>query len=142
MAVGEWSNPEASSQEPFRDSSLIFTLRSERCDTFRQSSGTSLRRSGRLRVVEKNYRLQDIQLSKSPPSRPVGRFGETGPRSLSPEPVKLVRSRARTPRVRAGCLDLAEASPYGEALEARRRLVENTGLEPVTSWLQTMRSPS
>jgi hypothetical protein len=25
---------------------------------------------------------------------------------------------------------------------AKRRLVENTGLEPVTSWLQTRRSPS
>ena len=25
---------------------------------------------------------------------------------------------------------------------SRRRLVENTGLEPVTSWLQTRRSPS
>jgi hypothetical protein len=40
-------------------------------------------------VVGKNYRLQDIQLSKS-----------------------------------------------------RYKLVENTGLEPVTSWLQTRRSPS
>ena len=27
-------------------------------------------------------------------------------------------------------------------LSSRRRLVENTGLEPVTSWLQTRRSPS
>jgi hypothetical protein len=26
--------------------------------------------------------------------------------------------------------------------QARRRLVENTGIEPVTSWLQTRRSPS
>jgi hypothetical protein len=27
-------------------------------------------------------------------------------------------------------------------LETRQILVENTGLEPVTSWLQTRRSPS
>ena len=50
-------------------------------------------------VFEKNYRLQDIQLSKS-----------------------------RT-------LNVAVQSLH-------RNLVENTGLEPVTSWLQTRRSPS
>jgi len=50
---------------------------------------------------QKNYRLQDIQLSKNP--LPPGSF-----------------SRAPT----------------------WRNLVENTGLEPVTSWLQTRRSPS
>jgi hypothetical protein len=55
-------------------------------------------------VVGKNYRLQDIQLSKNR-GRPVG-----------------VRVGADVP--------------------ARRTLVENTGLEPVTSWLQTRRSPS
>ena len=49
-------------------------------------------------VFEKNYRLQDIQLSKS-----------------------RLRAHART---------------------ALKFLVENTGLEPVTSWLQTRRSPS
>ena len=48
------------------------------------------------RVFEKNYRLQDIQLSKS------------------------------AGRLRVTC----------------QTLVENTGLEPVTSWLQTRRSPS
>ena len=47
--------------------------------------------------IEKNYRLQDIQLSKS---------GELALASLA------------------------------------KTLVENTGLEPVTSWLQTRRSPS
>jgi hypothetical protein len=53
-----------------------------------------------LRVCgRKNYRLQDIQLSKSQES------GRTYP---------ITRSN----------------------------LVENTGLEPVTSWLQTRRSPS
>jgi hypothetical protein len=29
-----------------------------------------------------------------------------------------------------------------DAVESNRNLVENTGLEPVTSWLQTRRSPS
>jgi hypothetical protein len=53
-------------------------------------------------VVEKNYRLQDIQLSKI---------------------VAVHESRSAT----------HEISPI---------VVENTGLEPVTSWLQTRRSPS
>jgi hypothetical protein len=51
---------------------------------------------------EKNYRLQDIQLSKS---------------SLK--------------------ADLKIGSP-----KQFKVVVENTGLEPVTSWLQTRRSPS
>jgi hypothetical protein len=34
------------------------------------------------------------------------------------------------------------ARALGERATAERRLVENTGLEPVTSWLQTRRSPS
>jgi hypothetical protein len=58
-------------------------------------------------VFEKNYRLQDIQLSKN-------------------------RLRARA--LRRG---------HARALRSRPKLVvENTGLEPVTSWLQTRRSPS
>ena len=56
---------------------------------------------------EKNYRLQDIQLSKS-------RL-----RQLS--------------RLEAQVLTL---------IANRQVVVENTGLEPVTSWLQTRRSPS
>ena len=52
---------------------------------------------------KKNYRLQDIQLSKSS----VAPFGTD------------------------------EVCP-----KADQTLVENTGLEPVTSWLQTRRSPS
>ena len=56
--------------------------------------------------IGKNYRLQDIQLSKNTPKtrRPFG-----SPAALQP-PAKF--------------------------------MVENTGLEPVTSWLQTRRSPS
>jgi hypothetical protein len=57
-------------------------------------------------VIEKNYRLQDIQLSKNPPP-PLRGFGE-----------------ASRPRA------------------THQVVVENTGLEPVTSWLQTRRSPS
>ena len=70
---------------------------------------------------QKNYRLQNIQLSKNlktccPPSS-LRDFGATAfafaARPAEPEP------------------------PF-----RRRRLVENTGIEPVTSWLQTRRSPS
>ena len=67
-------------------------------------------------MFEKNYRLQDIQLSKIPPSR-FARFRRSVHKPsfwLPPKPLP---------------------SP-------QRRLVENTGLEPVTSWLQTRRSPS
>ena len=68
------------------------------------------RRQGGLpdTVFEKNYRLQDIQLSKNPPSR-FRASAWAGPR-------------------------LARSCP--------KFVVENTGLEPVTSWLQTRRSPS
>ena len=64
--------------------------------------GTLLKRSGRHCGSEKNYRLQDIQLSKS-------------------------RQRSRFTRF---------------PVLTSKNLVENTGLEPVTSWLQTRRSPS
>ena len=57
---------------------------------------------------EKNYRLQDIQLSK-----------------IRRRACALRRDRFAT-RV---------AAPV-------KFVVENTGLEPVTSWLQTRRSPS
>ena len=40
-------------------------------------------------------------------------------------------------QARAGLPAVAHRAFTGE-----RRLVENTGLEPVTSWLQTRRSPS
>ena len=32
--------------------------------------------------------------------------------------------------------------PEAEAVRRQKLVVENTGLEPVTSWLQTRRSPS
>jgi hypothetical protein len=75
---------------------------------------------------EKNYRLQDIQLSKNPPTLPLElRRGKPHKR---PANLVLVASQPK-PRI--------TRSP-----QARQRLVENTGLEPVTSWLQTRRSPS
>ena len=39
-------------------------------------------------------------------------------------------------------LKLPPAEPKPARASCGRRLVENTGLEPVTSWLQTRRSPS
>lgn len=100
-------------------------------------------------VVGKNYRLQDIQLSKI-------RLRPCGPRrgKLATAVTHLpILSFSRPPRYslpRAGSpLGPAKAGlpsrsppPLPQAASARRSLVENTGLEPVTSWLQTRRSPS
>jgi hypothetical protein len=69
-------------------------------------------------VFEKNYRLQDIQLSKI-----AG--------SLTRHPLKLHREPA-----------LSRFANREPALAGLPDMVENTGLEPVTSWLQTRRSPS
>jgi hypothetical protein len=78
-------------------------------------------------VVGKNYRLQNIQLSKIR-LRPAG-FGATSPVG----PVDFFARPAATwpaePWRRLTCMPA-------------QKLVENTGLEPVTSWLQTRRSPS
>jgi hypothetical protein len=63
-----------------------------------------------------------------------------------------LRASARL-RSRLACLAEAHGGPPSltclpsrslalASASARRRLVENTGLEPVTSWLQTRRSPS
>jgi hypothetical protein len=59
-------------------------------------------------VDRKNYRLQDIQLSKNI-------------RRLIAHETHL---------------------PAATRVALGKTLVENTGLEPVTSWLQTRRSPS
>ena len=77
---------------------------------------------------EKNYRLQDIQLSKNSPSR--SRALAKQARDFVAELATLI-SRLPQPKPR-----------IARSLQARQRLVENTGLEPVTSWLQTRRSPS
>ncbi len=68
-------------------------------------------------VVGKNYRLQDIQLSKI---------------------TLLFRAQPSARFVAIDKTDCIESGkPFGSP-----NLVENTGLEPVTSWLQTRRSPS
>ena len=147
-------------------------------------------------MVGKNYRLQDIQLSKnrlklaaagSQPSAlgasafaPAG-YGVT---SFSPDlvarftPARRLPARsvllagtvdcyiavtevqadaaifviAPTPRLRASSSQAVQGhsltsrsltpSGFSRPDSCGRRLVENTGLEPVTSWLQTRRSPS
>src|SRR5258705_3495487 len=68
-------------------------------------------------VVGKNYRLQNIQLSKIPPSHCALRWAS-----------------------RLGDLRKTRWSLPTEARVSERRLVEDTALEPVTSWLQTRRS--
>jgi hypothetical protein len=95
------------------------------------------------------------------------RLGETGPAfrmtsglACRPQPtLPFAPSLSKTPRTRdrsylANFLNSLPGPPplrFGAAAFAglpsrsprkERRLVENTGLEPVTSWLQTRRSPS
>src|SRR5688500_7193117 len=100
-------------------------------------------------VFEKNYRLQDIQLSKSLGNqlrfqtyRPAQSIREPTSNSCPPSPFVLRRDSLRN--LEAGLPAVARfAWPRLANQAAReRRLVENTGLEPATSWLQTRRSPS
>ena len=72
---------------------------------------------GQERNLVRNYPLQDIQLSKSENS--------------------WLASRSL-----ASTFALSGFGGQPSLTDAERRLVENTGLEPVTSWLQTRRSPS
>ena len=86
----------------------------------------------RTACLEKNYRLQDIQLSKSSLSYRV-------------MPVLQARRLREKSIVRSRRLQTTKAirTTRGDpALRRFAKLVENTGLEPVTSWLQTRRSPS
>jgi hypothetical protein len=57
--------------------------------------------------------------------------------SVVKEPA-CAAERLRRAIVRCGVPTVLHAPVNGK----RERLVENTGLEPVTSWLQTRRSPS
>ena len=82
-------------------------------------------------MFEKNYRLQDIQLSKSP----------EGPR-LEAAAFQYNPFRRGLPSLRLACHPKLAAPDLSNQTAAERRMVENTGLEPVTSWLQTRRSPS
>ncbi len=130
-------------------------------------------------VVGKNYRLQDIQLSKINPGEisprgisfgdPRGAFPRTpfarslaGPQSPAPfrsrcrwlinqPPTKIFQrpfavSLTHDLKIlRVSLLSRAGAAMgAGEAarLNVAPSILENTGLEPVTSWLQTRRSPS
>ena len=78
----------------------------------------------------KNYRLQNIQLSKNLrkllSAFALSRYGGTAFAFLV----------SGSPSRSASRLALSSQTL------APRRLVENTGIEPVTSWLQTRRSPS
>ena len=58
-----------------------------------------------------------------------------------PPPFRDYGGRPSMTSPAASAAWLASRSPLTRQLR-RRRLVENTGLEPVTSWLQTRRSPS
>jgi hypothetical protein len=83
----------------------------------------------------KNYRLQNIQLSKNR-------------RITSDAATEVAISNLFARGVHLCCIAApgttfawlpTVATRFSQAL---RRLVENTGIEPVTSWLQTRRSPS
>ena len=130
----------------------------------------------RVFVVGKNYRVQNIQLSKirlaglCRQSVNVGHLSERHSRSAKRSvptsvqerleslitPPKLFKepSLRKTPRRRdrsystklfSPCcppsLFRASAGNFSPTSPSET-LVENTGLEPVTSWLQTRRSPS
>ena len=100
---------------------------------------------------EKNYRLQDIQLSKSrrrlcgASVNPLSYRACSHPQAQRDSKLLSVLALRPPPRFAlwwtpssARCEGwLAIRSP-----RSGRRMVENTGLEPVTSWLQTRRSPS
>ena len=104
---------------------------------------------GQIQLVRKELPFAGYSVVKEWP-RPLG-VGMTGSRSLA-SPVNLVS--CSSPPGRPARLPLPSAAsarqpPRGLPTVAHalvgtreRRLVENTGLEPVTSWLQTRRSPS
>ena len=85
-------------------------------------------------VVGKNYRLQNIQLSKITD-------GSLARRDQCPAPfARHITPRLARRAARPAALTRFRCSPLLHQLH--RYVVENTGLEPVTSWLQTRRSPS
>ena len=89
--------------------------------------------------IGRNYHLQDIQLSKiSPGDNALGHF--RAPRAFSPE-TPFARSLAG-PRCPAPFARVETLFERPAVVSGLSNLVENTGLEPVTSWLQTRRSPS
>ena len=115
-------------------------------------------------VVGKNYRLQNIQLSKITVGglRPQARFATSArgdPNAPLAPPFATLpsldeqssvskhrRTRQRVNRAlstrRAARFQGPQPRPATRSIALAVNLVENTGLEPVTSWLQTRRSPS
>ena len=149
-------------QSPLADREMQSSMeRSQIINVFPPSLNTA------VFVDRKNYRLQDIQLSKilrgasplelpdsltrgdpsipAPFARAHSLFARAprvcvasfAPHSLKPSSPELSDSHENSAPTVLACL--AEAA---REASAQRRLVENTGLEPVTSWLQTRRSPS
>ena len=113
---------------PYALSSLIIGIETDTCRFENRRATVSLptltKHCG-VFVDRKNYRLQDIQLSKN------------GLRlaDLRLAAAAEISSKLSSPALRdeASSLKPQVAGP---------NMVENTGLEPVTSWLQTRRSPS
>jgi hypothetical protein len=70
-------------------------------------------------------------------------LGSASPRLLVADPAKSRVRRSTFARFASygGTASAMRGLPSRSPREGRR-LVENTGLEPVTSWLQTRRSPS
>ena len=101
---------------------LFLCARSSRAPRKRRVSPCTLRVCGR-----KNYRLQDIQLSKISCSALSGLAGSL---------------HSRGPKAPLRSLAILSSGPKPRAWSLKPNEVENTGLEPVTSWLQTRRSPS
>jgi hypothetical protein len=89
-------------------------------------------------VVGKNYRVQNIQLSKirlaglCRQSVNVGHLSERHSRSAKRSVPTSVQERPEGP--------ITPPKLFKDPGQPNK--VENTGLEPVTSWLQTRRSPS
>jgi len=101
-------------------------------------------------VWSKNYRLRGIQLSTNPPSLPPAASARQARDQVTMPVSYSIRSRREAHWRRDACVPAAgkpcaaSAAPKMGRLRPilRKNGVENTGLEPVTSWLQTRRSPS
>jgi hypothetical protein len=163
---------------PYTLSSLTIKLRTDAHQSFacQLVCDSSFSKTLRVFVVGKNYRVQNIQLSKirlAGLCRQSGNVGHRrsatcaalndrcrrrcrrGPKASSPhrnffrlrpsgfgETGANVRCRFKDLSVQACLAEARFRLASSDQTPAERRLVENTGLEPVTSWLQTRRSPS
>jgi hypothetical protein len=111
---------------PYALSSLIIGIETDTCRFTNRRATVSLPKPSQKHCaclwIGKNYRLQDIQLSKN-------RLRSVASASHRAPNLKQTFCPARRAR--------RTSSP-----DRKANMVENTGLEPVTSWLQTRRSPS